>query len=1306
MKIKWFVFAITLSLLFSGMLVATGGEAIDEKYNYSETNIVLISLEGGNDVNKIESTRAKILERYGDSALVEIPSKAEEKLNSAGIDIVNTLPARTELSVKGHQFNINQGVPEFSDELTIDEYEDGEEGLYLVHMIGPVHTEWRKELESMGVEILNYQPNYAYEVRMTPEIADKVEGLEFVDWTGTYQPGFKLAEDLEPGLVEVTLTNQIERDTLNQINSRSKFLSITGISEEHTSLTAKVQTKKDLLELAQMNEVYYISNQPENRLHDEVATQIIGGGAWRWDSDDNASTPYRGISDHGALVNQLGWTGNDEVVAVADTGINPDHQDFQNRVVGGHYWESGSWEDNHGHGTHVAGSVAGDTYNGTNTTVDDFSGIDNPGPYYAAQGPAYDSELFSVKIFDSGGNWIGPNDYFDIVAAANNNSDAYIHSNSWGSTENLGEYLSSSEAYDEAVRDANRSSNENEPMVIVVAAGNEGSNYNTVGAPATAKNVIAVGSTENFIPDRGVDNPDRISGFSSRGWTDDNRIKPDVVAPGEEIISTDYDDNGGYNSRSGTSMATPAVSSAASVVVAWYEEQFGEKPSPAMVRGLLINTAYDLDDGNGNTDPIPNKDEGWGMVNLPAMMYAPTNFTVEDQNNSLTTGEVKEYTINYENSSEPLNITLTWTDKEAQSGDTQTLKNDLNLEVISPNGNEYRGNAFQNGWTQPDRDTMVDFDKSGDGWDDVNNVENVYIPSSELETGTYTVRVIGENVPADANNDGKANQDYSLVNWNAVESELGVPTDPDPADGATGVPTDVELSVYVEHEDGDSMDVSFYDASDDSLIGTDNNVANGSRAYQMWEDLDYGTTYQWYAIADDGTQTVTSDTWSFTTEEATNPSITITRPEGGETWAAGDDEEITWDTTAGDGTITGVDLEYTTDDGASWNVIVEGTENDGSYMWTVPDEPTEEARIRGTVHDDLGNSGEDVSGLFTIKGDSRELTIDSTAGGSVVKPGEGTFEYDHGTVVDLEAIADDGYHFVEWTGDNATIEDTTANATTIEMLDDYSITAEFAIDTYDVTFEVYDENNEAYEGATIELTDYEALETDENGEAVLEVEHGADVDYLVDEEGYELVDEVIEDITEDVTETINLEVSTYELTISSTDGGEVVDPGEGTYEYDHGTIVDLEAIADVGYHFVEWTGDNATIADTTANETTITMESDYSVTVDFEINTYTLDISSTAGGSVVEPGEETYEYDHGTVVDLEAIADDGYHFVEWTGDETGTDSTIEITMYEDVEITAVFEEEDEDDDDTPGFTTMLFLVASIIAVAIYRKKKR
>ncbi len=153
-----------------------------------------------------------------------------------------------------------------------------------------------------------------------------------------------------------------------------------------------------------------------------------------------------------------------------------------------------------------------------------------------------------------------------------------------------------------------------------------------------------------------------------------------------------------------------------------------------------------------------------------------------------------------------------------------------------------------------------------------------------------------------------------------------------------------------------------------------------------------------------------------------------------------------------------------------------------------------------------------------------DLTVSSSAGGSVTKPGEGEFTYDEATVVDLIATAESDYQFVNWTGDTETIADVNAAETTITIEGDYSITANF------------EEKPEAVE---------------------------------------------------------------YDLTISSSDGGSVTTPGEDTFTYDEGTVVDLVAKADSGYVFVKWTGDTGTIAEVNAASTTITMEGDYTITASF-----------------------------------------------------------------------------------------------------------
>jgi hypothetical protein len=153
----------------------------------------------------------------------------------------------------------------------------------------------------------------------------------------------------------------------------------------------------------------------------------------------------------------------------------------------------------------------------------------------------------------------------------------------------------------------------------------------------------------------------------------------------------------------------------------------------------------------------------------------------------------------------------------------------------------------------------------------------------------------------------------------------------------------------------------------------------------------------------------------------------------------------------------------------------------------------------------------------------------------------------------------------------------------------------------------------------------------------------------------------------------------YDLTISSTEGGDVITPGEGTFTYEEGRDVDLVAEAEEGHRFVNWTGDVDDIVNVGDATTTITMEGDYSLTANFEeLAAHRLIVSSTDGGEVTAPGEGTFYYDGGTVVNLVATPDAGYRFLNWTGDVDDvanvSDATTTITVNRDCSITANFEE--------------------------------
>jgi len=209
------------------------------------------------------------------------------------------------------------------------------------------------------------------------------------------------------------------------------------------------------------------------------------------------------------------------------------------------------------------------------------------------------------------------------------------------------------------------------------------------------------------------------------------------------------------------------------------------------------------------------------------------------------------------------------------------------------------------------------------------------------------------------------------------------------------------------------------------------------------------------------------------------------------------------------------------------------------------------------------------------------LTMESTEGGSVTAPGEGTSTHYEGDVVELVAAPDQGYRFAGWTGDTDTVDDVDAPETTILMNNDCTITAMF-----------------------------EPLPA---------------------------------------------------LTVSSTTGGSVSAPGEGDFDYESDTVVELVAVADECYEFVNWTANAVADPDSAATTVRVEIGTPMSVTANFQLISYDLKIGRTAGGSVALPGEGTFGYDCGTVVELVAAPDEGYRFVRWTGD---------VDTVEDVKATA------------------------------------
>jgi serine protease AprX len=518
---------------------------------------------------------------------------------------------------------------------------------------------------------------------------------------------------------------------------------------------------------------------------------------------NNISTGVMNANDIG---NTLGLTGNGEIIGIADTGLDSGdpstiHPDFRGRIkelisypinslyndsVKNPHGNDGPKDEDSGHGTHVSGSVLG---NGSSSIAANNNMV--------IKGIAYEAKL----VFQAIEQWMDwtdkarleykqetgrPPPEFGLFGIPNNISEIFdyayrkgcrIHSNSWGGGE-PGEY-------DRQCRELDTFVWEHKDFAVLFAAGNDGTDANgdgkidltSVTPPGTAKNCITVGASENQRPEfinesyGGIewwpsdypvppikDDPmtdsstTDVVAFSSRGPTNDNRIKPDIVAPGTFILSTrsryialnntgwaKFPPNKDYFFMGGTSMATPLTAGGVAVIRQFLREKAQiQKPSAALLKATVIHGAkrmkyrYAAEVRNGLYD----MEQGWGLVNIKESVSPISGKTVYmDQKGGLKTGEVAAFETDINGSNAPFKVTMVYSDFPGPG-----LINNLNLVVTDPNGKRYHGNIFE--------------EPSDSRFDTVDNVEVVFI--LDPVKGRYKIEVIGANIVEQV-------QDFALV---------------------------------------------------------------------------------------------------------------------------------------------------------------------------------------------------------------------------------------------------------------------------------------------------------------------------------------------------------------------------------------------------------------------------------------------------------------------------------------------------------------------------------------------------------------
>jgi len=606
----------------------------------------------------------------------------------------------------------------------------------LIQTKEPLNQTQKNELEGLGVTILEYVPESTYICHYPPADLGRIRALPYVTWANVYLQGFKIPMALRPAAggrtmasllaapptdsmskdrvtVEVVFHKNVNADEIREKIAAAAGLDPAGLKLSRNKVRLTIERRR-LNNLAAIDEVRHIEPYVPPRLANNVA---------------------RGILRVDAAQSGGGLQGEGEIVAIADTGLDKGsttdvHPAFVGRVLKLYpLGRPGDASDPDGHGTHVAGSVLGDGVMQDGTVV---------------RGTAPKAQLVFQSVLDSNGALGGlPDDLHDLFSPPYQNDGARVHTNSWGAAVS-GRYDANAQEVDDFVW-------KNRDCVICFAAGNDGVDSQargiidpgSVGSPGTAKNCITVGACENLRPDfpdpanplcygngwptdfpanpiqsdEVANNPDGMAAFSSRGPAANNRVKPDVLAPGTAVLSTRsrLAQGSGWGLSSdplfffdgGTSMATPLVAGCATVVRQYLQSQGIANPSAALVKAMLINGAKIIP---GQYVPSevgtpPDISQGFGRVDLATTVGIKT---FKDEATALDVGQEEHTTVTIGTAGQTFKVTLVWTDMSGEA-----LQNDLDLIVRTADGQEWHGNVSP---------ASPDFDRT-------NNVEQVLWPN-------------------------------------------------------------------------------------------------------------------------------------------------------------------------------------------------------------------------------------------------------------------------------------------------------------------------------------------------------------------------------------------------------------------------------------------------------------------------------------------------------------------------------------------------------------------------------------------------
>jgi len=649
---------------------------------------------------------------------------------------------------------------------------DGQREYFLLKIAGGLSNARKRALVASGVEIVERDHADWYVARLPSREAvlgfDFISDVRLFDAAETLAPvGYSMPDLGRVDQDSQTIGAQLYEATLHSdadpaaVATDLEKLGATIVDRSNQVLRL-LPNNVALVDIADVPQIAQLQAVRMPTLFHEMARPLLGV-----DRDSNSQT----------RVTTLDGTG--EIIGVADTGLDSNHPDFAGRIVGlVSLGRPGVTSDPNGHGTHVAGSILG-------------SGNRSNGKL---AGVAPGARLYFQSLLDVNGRLGGlPADLKRLFQPAYD-AGVRIHNNSWGAFLHA-RYGATSLQVDAFVY-------ANPDFLPVVAAGNDGSclpgrmekrqgfiDYPSMASPASAKNCLTVGASRSSRTTGGFaqlswsqawkttfplepigsetisSQSEGLAAFSARGPVDDQRVKPDLIAPGTDIASTRssdaplrnfwgaYPGTNAYAFMGGTSMAAPLAAGCAALVRQYYREQRDHNPSAALLKATLINGTVPLTHWDAMADPegYPNYHQGFGRIDMRRTLPNDTapDLRLVFVDSPATTGWVFtdlgqrfrwQLTLDVPG---PLSICLAWTDPPARG-----LQNTL-MAVLDDGalGNKWLSNSKVASLLKIDTplawaDLPIHFDR------DANN--NVHIIRVEdAPAGIYTLTLIADLLTTD-----------------------------------------------------------------------------------------------------------------------------------------------------------------------------------------------------------------------------------------------------------------------------------------------------------------------------------------------------------------------------------------------------------------------------------------------------------------------------------------------------------------------------------------------------------------------------